>query len=271
MYSTSGKKIRVMICCVTFETAKVADPVRYYDCNRVHIIHYIKDDTEKNNVYREFYDETCRLIKESNGEGIEIIEHNDSVSDFSRMLALILSIIETEQSEGECDMFVNISAGSSEYSAAAAIGSMMSQNVLPFTVNALKYTIENDDDVRKVFYREGRPVGLTASTREPRKMPKYTIEKPKEHLVKGLRVLHEMNQKRSKVKSSHIVPILKEKGMWHRDPSPVKQSDAVNFRRDFVEKWENQGWVQKDELRKRYVLTDQGENIIRTFYIDDGR
>ena len=30
----SGRRCRVMIACVTFETAKVADPVKFYECNR---------------------------------------------------------------------------------------------------------------------------------------------------------------------------------------------------------------------------------------------
>jgi len=270
MSSRSGKRRRVMVACVTFETAKVADPVRFYECNRVHILHYTKEGAPRRNVYREFYDETCRLIREQNGDSIEIEEHNGSVSNFQLVLTSLLSIIEGEQAEGPCDIFVNISAGSPEFSAAATIASMMSEDVTPFSVNSKEYSVRTEEDIRRAYYIDGRPVGLTVSTYEPRVMPKYTIGKPPEHLVRGLRVLHDLNTNRSRSKSSNIVPILKGCGIWFRDDtaSDRKQSDAVNYHRDFVSKWLERGWVVKDDLRKRYVLTDEGINVISTFYKD---
>ena len=268
MQYCSGRRCRVMIACVTFETSKVADPVRYYACNRVHILHYTKENAPRRNVYREFYDETCRLIREQNGKDIEIEEHNGSVSNFSKVLTTILSIIEDEQRKGLCDIYVNISAGSPEYSAAAAIASMMHENVLPFSVNTKEYSISSEEDIRNAYYIDDRPVGLTVSTYDPRAMPKYHIEKPPEHLVRGLRILHELNESKSKSKSSNIVPLLKNEGLWFRDDidNNRKQSDAVNFHRDFVTRWLEEGWVVKDDLRKRYVLTEEGLNIISTFY-----
>ena len=264
----SGKRSRVMIACVTFETAKVADPVRYYECNKVHILHYTKKDAPKVNVYQEFYDETCRLIREQNGESVVIEGHNGSVSNFSRVLTSILSIIESEQRGGLCDIFINISAGSPEYSAAAAIAAMMSENVLPFSVNSKEYSISTEEGIRLAYYSEGRPVGLTVSTYEPRAMPKYVIDKPPEHLVRALRILDELNECKAKTKSSNIAPILRERGIWIRDDTDQsnKQSDAVNYHRDFVSKWLDRGWVVKDDLRKRLILTDEGRNVIDTFY-----
>lgn len=266
----SGRRCRVMIACVTFETAKVADPVRYYECNKVHILHYTKKDAPKRNVYQEFYDETCRLIREQNGDSVTIEGHNGSVSNFSRVLTSILSIIESEQRMGLCDIFINISAGSPEYSAAAAIAAMMSENVLPFSVNSKEYSISSEEEIRSAYYSNGRPVGLTVSTYEPRAMPKYTIEKPPEHLVRALRVLNDLNEGRCRTKSTNIVPILREKGIWFREGggSSGKQSDAVNYHRDFVSKWLANGWVEKDDLRKRLILTDEGRNVIETFYHD---
>lgn len=265
----TGRRTRVMIACVTFETAKVAEPVRFYQCDKVHILHYTKEDAPRKNVYREFYDETCRLIRENNGDSIVIEEHNGSLSNFQRVLSSVLSIIEGEQAIGPCDIFVNISAGSPEYSAAAAVASMMSENVIPFSVNSKEYSISSEDDIRRAYYIDDRPVGLTVSTYDPRVMSKYTIDKPPEHLVRGLRILNDLNENKAKSKSSNIVPLLKERGLWYRDEtdSDKKQSDAVNFHRDFVSKWVDRGWVMKDGLRKRYVLTDEGRNIISTFYI----
>lgn len=266
--SGSGRKDRVMIACVTFETAKVTEPVKYYACDRVHIIHYTKATSPLVDVFRDFYDTVCDSIHSDNPTA-EIIEHNDSVSNFSKMLALILSIIEGEQDQHNCDIFINISAGSPEYSAAAAIGAMMSENVLPFSVNSKEYSVSTEEAIKSAYYCDGKPVGLTVSTYEPRKMSQYTIEKPPEHLVRGLRILDTMNKSKKRTKSSDVVPKLKDAGIWIRDETTANaaQSDAVSYHRDFVSKWLDNGWVYKDELRKRFYLTDEGTNIIDTFYL----
>ena len=265
----SGRKRRVMIACVTFETCKVTDPVKYYGCETVHIIHYVKASSPKKSVFSDFYDRVCDIIRSENGDSVEIVEHVGSVSDFSRMLSTVLSIIEKEQSEGDCDIFVNISAGSPEYSAASAIAAMMSENVLPFSVNSREYSVSTDEEIIRAYYRDGKPVGLTSATYDPRKMPKYSIDKPPEHLIRGLRVLKELNDSKKRAKSTDIIPILKERGIWFRENSvgSGKQSDTVNFHRDYVSKWLENGWVYKDTLRKRFFLTDEGENMIKTFYV----
>ena len=269
MGERTGKKERIMIACVTFETVKVTDPVRFYECNRVHLIHYLKSGPSSN-VYAEFYDRVCEIITEEN-RGVEIKEHNKFVSDFPLMLSEILSIIEEEQrrTENDCEIFVNISAGSPEFTAAAAIGSMMSQNVTPFTVPAQTFTVLTDEDVRRTYYKEGKPVGLTDKTKTPKAMPCYSIDKPKEHLVRGLRVLHQRNETGMRVKSSDIITVLKDMGVWYRSSDgKAKQSEAVQFHRDYVLKWQENGWIKKDELRKRFVLTEEGESVIKTFYLN---
>ena len=268
--SGSGRERAVMIACVTFETVKVTDPVRFYRCDRVHIIHYVKN-TQKRSVFQEFYDRVCETILDDN-RNVEIVEHSrESVNDFSLMLSRVLSIIEQEQAEGDCRIYVNISSGSPDYTAAAAIGSMMSENVIPFTVNSKGYSIGTEDEIRSAYYRDGRPVGLTSETYPPKALPTYAIDKPPEHLVKGLRVLRDLNSKKQRSKSSGIVPVLKDKGIWFREEPDYnqKQSDAVQYHRDFVSKWVERGWVVKNELTKKYEVTEEGEIILDTFYLEE--
>lgn len=257
-----------MISCVTFETTKVTNPIKFYECTKAHIIHYTKP-TAGASVFEEFYNRVCEIIKEENGGKVEVIEHIRHVSDFSTMLSTILHIIEEEQAHGECDIFINISAGSHEYSAAAAIGAMMSDNVRPFSINTKEYTVE-PKMIREIYYEDEKPVGLTKTTLEPRSMPKYTINKPPKHLVIGLRILDELNREKKPSKSGNIMEKLKEKEQWYRDKpkSNIEQTEAVQFHRDFTSKWLELGWVRKDDLRKRMVLTDKGQTIIETFYLE---
>ncbi len=276
----SGLKKHIMVCCVTFETVKAADPVRYYKCDKVHVIHYVKDPGDGHTVYQQFYDRVVELLRQDNPD-VEVVEVNRNVTKFDEMLAAVTGIIEREQAlygEG-CEIYVNISSGSPEYSAAAAIASMMAEGVTPFSVGSREYSVGDDEGIRRTYYGPAgepdlsrrKPVGLTSATYEPRRMPVYAIPKPQEHLVRALRVLERTQGQGHRSKSTDIVPVLKEEGLWLRDdtPSGRKQSEAVRYRRDFTEKWMKLGWVEKDEYTSRLKITTKGERILKTFYVPD--
>ena len=57
----SGRKKRIMVACVTFETSKVVEPALYYEVNKVHIIHYVKDPASESG---KVYDSFCNRVKE---------------------------------------------------------------------------------------------------------------------------------------------------------------------------------------------------------------
>ena len=91
----SGRKKRIMVACVTFETSKVVEPALYYEVNKVHIIHYVKDPTsESGKVYDSFCKRVVELLEKDSPLPIEIVDHNERVSDFSTMLRTVLSIIQ---------------------------------------------------------------------------------------------------------------------------------------------------------------------------------
>ena len=274
----SGRKKRIMVACVTFETSKVVEPALYYEVNKVHIIHYVKDPaSESGKVYDSFCNRVKELLENESPLPIEIVDHNERVSDFSTMLRTVLSIIQEENSsEGGCEIYVNISAGSPEYAAASAIASMMVPGTIPFSVGSKEYTVPTER-IPEVYYLDGKPVGLTKSTYDPRTLPSYVIEMPEEHLVRGLRILSQRNDAGDSVTSGKMVAALKEAGLWYRDTesrgkdikSNQRQTEAVYYQRDFISKWVKFGWAEKDERRSRYVLTDEGRNIIGTFYTDE--
>ena len=215
-----------MIACVTFETIKITEPIKFYDVDKVHLIHYVKDpESEKGKVYQEFYDQVCKLIKKGSEDVAEIEEHVGKVSQFLPMLKLVLSIIEKELSlEEPVDLYVNISAGTSEYTAAAVIASMMNPMTIPFSVNTEHYMVENYDDVRNAYYNEdGVPVGLARTVFEPSLVPKYHMPMPDKNLIMGLKLLDMLNNSKRSVKGPDVIRSLKEKGLWrwYREGSVV--------------------------------------------------
>lgn len=273
----SGRKKRIMIACVTFETYKVVNPLLFYEINKIHLIHYVKDPaSDSGKLYSSFYDRTRELISEESPLPVEIVEHNDNVSNFDTMLRTVLFIIRSERkAEPNCDIYVNISSGSSEYAAAAAIAAMMVPDTVVFSVGTKEYTISGDR-IKDAYFIDGKPVGLAKSTYDPRILSSYTIQMPEEHLVRGLRILAERIDHNLSVTSGKMVEALKENGIWYRDASPVtpdrkssqRQTEAVYYQRDFINKWLKNGWIVKDDLRNKYVLTDDGRSTIATFYTE---
>ena len=273
----SGRKKRIMIACVTFETTKVTDPIEYYEINKAHIIHYVKDPAQTDNIYDSFYQRVLEIIEENSPRKVETVEHNEKVSDFTVMLRTVLSIIrkEIQDNNGECEIYVNISSGTSEYAAASAIASMMVPGTIPFSVGSKEYTVDKER-IRDTYFIDDKPVGLTKLTYDPRTLPSYRIDIPDRHLVRGLRVLNSRNERNESTTSGHMIDALYEKGIRIRHTAPDKHNrkysqratEAVYYQRDFINKWVANGWIVKEELRNRYVLTPEGRNIIDTFYTD---
>ena len=266
-----------MIACVTFETSKVVEPALYYEINKAHIIHYVKDpESESGRIYDSFRRRVCERLSSESPREVEIEEHNERVSDFSVMLRTVLSIIQSEnRGEEGCEIYVNISSGSPEYAAAATVASMMVPGTIPFSVGTKEYTVSNDR-IRDVYFVDDQPVGMTKSTYPPRTMPIYAIDIPEEHLVRGLRILGERIEAKQSITSGGMVAALKDAGLWYRDTESddpdrranQRQTEAVYYQRDFIAKWVRNGWIAKDDLRNKYHLTETGRTVVNTFYID---
>lgn len=253
-----------MVACVTFETVKISEPVRYYGTQIVHLIHYIRDpETEKGSIYAGFFAEVSEQITLF---GAEVVEHIVNVSRFPDIVREMETILGTEYSEHpNSDVYVNLSAGSSEYVSAATIISMMYPKSIPFTVSTKEYTV-NLENVKQLYYEGNRPIGLSRSVSDPSPMTKISIPHPDMILVRGLRAYVDCDYK-----SRATISRIKSEGIWLRDEAKIeersRQNDTVWFHRDFVQKWVLLGWVKRDEHRRRFNLTDEGRWILRTYFL----
>ena len=235
------KKERVMIACVTTETVRISDAAKYFDVDRIHIVHYVDDHKEMTWFYKSFYEQVCKLINESLPE-CQIVEHNSMVFYFDNMLREIEHIVELENSSSvQPIIYVNISAGSPEYISAATIISMMHENTEPVSVGAGEYLHKKEEDLRSIYYENNVPVGLIKTIREPRVVQQFTLSAPSKRLVIGLRILNKRINNELPLTSKAIVAEFKQNGIWERDPSA---NDQVYYNRDFIDKWLQQKWVE---------------------------
>ena len=261
---SSGRKERVLISCVTFEVAKIVDPISYYYATRVHLLHTAGEGS----VYREFYDEVIRQIG-AMGRPIEVEDHKCHVYEFSNVMRQVLCIMQDEVNRcGEnLEIYVNISAGTSEYSAAALMASMMNTGIaIPFTVSTDKFQVPADK-IREVYYDGDTPVGLTKTTREPKAVSAYPLESPDPTRVLALKVLEEQIEKGDSCAST-MMRLLNEQGLFEDyDKTPTgrpEQKDVMRYQRNYVDYWIDKGWVEKVSKRKSRV-TRQGRDVLEVF------
>lgn len=257
----SGKKERIIISCVTFDVAKVVEPAVHYEGTRIHLIHY------GDGVYREFYEEVCRRLKEELPK-IDIIDEDYEVFDFNTMLNRVFTIITEEQSEGQdVDIFVNVSAGTSEYSAAALIASMMAKDVIPFNVPTSEHQVPADK-IREIYYENDRPIGLAKKCKDPERISTYNVQKPDVRQVLALGVLKDRLDAGSSITAASMIPILAEQKLMTMtcEKGTVKpdQKTIMNYQRNFVDRWMDNEWTERMS-RRSMRLTPEGRMVLDVF------
>lgn len=272
----------VVLACVSFETAMIVEPAVSYGADEIHLFHYVRDpESDNGRIYDEFYQEVCSQIRDKLPK-VTIIEHAESpIYDFQQMFRDILSTIaeirarpakRSDDSAGpDSEILINASAGTSEFSAAAIIASMMSEGVNAFTVGTREFTIKNED-IRSLYYKGGKPVGLTEHTHAPHVIPNFSVQKPEENQVLALRTYYKMTQESKSISASKVIERFKTDGIWLYKASPnehktnMKQKETMYYQRHYLGIWLENGWVEKPSGYGKYKLTDKGIVVIGTFY-----
>lgn len=265
--------IRIMYACVSFETVMVVEPAVRYNVDEIHLFHYVRDPSQSDNVYSEFYEEVVSRLRASMPT-IRIVEHaSDPIYNFQKMLrCLLTSIEEVKTAYGDPEILINSSAGPSEFSAAAIVSALMT-GTTAFTVGTKAYTVPKDR-LRELYYENGRPVGLTSEIFDPRPIPAFDIDKPDENLVRSLRLYSQIREAKHSVTAVSIISALKNAGLWEYEPNihekktDFKQKEIMYYQRHYIQAWQKYKWIDKPSSKAKYDLTEDGKNIIMTFYVD---
>jgi hypothetical protein len=305
--SNTGKSVeRIVISCITFDTVKITDPIIHYDATKAYLVHYCdKGSDDKKTFYNELYDtvleildehydtnslefnvEECRyeespikndtvfidnvskkLVKE-----LTVVDVNEVVYDFNVMLKTMFSIMNFERrfdEDSKNPIYVNISAGSSEFSAAALMASMMFDNVEVFSVHTEEHMI---DDVKKYYDENERFVGLAKSVREPIPITNFTIPRPDKRLILSLKVYFDLGCP----SATETIRALKDHSymengekikLWGWDEKELPNEKMI-FQRQFIDRWVSEGLVDRVS-RGTYELTNHGRFTIDTYYVNE--
>lgn len=282
-----GKRIdRIVISCVTFDTVAVTDPIEHYDATKAYLIHYSKNEDDvysvcfrrvldilENNFNTNIFDyDMSEYGYDSGSIGTEIKKqkrltiidvNNEKVYKFQDMLRALFSIIRRERSISDKNpIYVNISAGTSEFSAAALVASMMFDNVEAFSVGTEKYTIEGLDPYRDETTKEF--IGLSRAVYPPRTINGFKVSLPEENNILALRLYSKMDFP----SATKMIRSLKKNNLWNK-PDGNLPNEKMRFQRQYIDNWLDNGLIEKRN-RGHYSLTPHGQFAIDTYYVDVG-
>jgi hypothetical protein len=282
-YDRMIPRLRVVICCVTFETVKVVNPIKDLRAEKVHILHWDGgDQAKKATVYADFYQEVVDQLHALGLEDASIVEKRVKVYRFKDVLRSLISIMSEERRNGN-DVYINVSAGTTEFAAAATLASMMVEGVKPFTVHARAYTISGEERIREVFSVDGKLVGQTKAVAEPVELPTFQIDLPPRDLVLALREFRKRKENKQPTRYTALIKAIKDAGAWTYEPGQtgsVKDSDArggdrvvqaekMYYSRHYIDGWIKNGWVDGRSGRGRELeITESGRNVTDIFYLD---
>lgn len=243
--------LRIVISCVTFETVKVVEPIKYYRADRAYLIHWTPKEP-----YTSYLKEVKRQLDE---EEIEYVDKQCDILSFSAIAHELLSIIRSEMQLGN-HVYVNVGAGPQIYAAAGMMACMI-EGAYPFFNRTEKYTVE---DLSLYNDKNGRPIGLSKKVYDPDVLPIFKIEIPENNVVSAFKVWQNRIEKGWDMTDTLIVEDLEKNELMKKIYEPKRKLKKVSFaakmryRRQYLDKWIEEGWVEKVG-KGRYEITEFGE------------
>jgi hypothetical protein len=252
MIMSGMKNLRVVVFCLGFETVKVLKPLEHYRADRAYMLCMTKAEG-----YRAFKKEIERQLKRT---AIEFLEVETTVYRFSDCLKELYTILHLEREAGN-HVYVNI-FGTPAYSAAAMVACMM-EDAVPFFAGTKEYTIPDP----KMYYVDGKPMGISKEVYDPMELPIFHLKPPEKDVIRALRVWKRRKESGWIMTDSAIIEDLEKEGLMekvHDKRGRVTQNAKMKYRRGFLEKWISERWV-KPAGRGKYEITEYGKVVVEVF------
>lgn len=259
----TGFKSRIVLACVEYDVLRVVEPIKTYTPDVFITFHNAFSDKNENPLKMDFLNEVEKTIKTYNPK-IRYHSFDEKIYDFSSISSTIETFIELLNKVYDLpDILINISTGTTVFSAAATMSSMIHPNVRIFSVDDVE-TNTKKSVIKNAYYVDDVPVGSARNISIPYEIPVYNVDPPEKNLVLGLRLLNEYLSTGRNPMAKEMIESLRKNRLWMRSES--NNNDGVFYLRDYVDRWIAKGWVVKGQLRNRYTITDKGHMMIDTFY-----
>ena len=252
---SSGRRESVMIFCASAVKDLYLAPVEHYGPDLVHVFVSDRDDNVSA-LEREVYG-NCK--KEIGCK--KLVEHPIDTRDYEGILASIIEIKkELSGTYGEdLDIFINISSGTPEFSAAAMFAAMLPEPAIAFRVDT-----ESDLSKEELEDIAGRISG-SVRVSEPARVTGLKNDDPEEEMIIFLSIVRELLRETRYPKFRTMIELLKDDDAWSYDPSrksgrgrtSLEDREERYLKRHYIEPALKNGWLEKLEGR-RIGLTEQG-------------
>lgn len=260
---SSGKRISVLVFCISPIKELYLGPVEHYEPDRI----YALIDPGDGNTEKFQRDQYESLKKEFKCQDI-----NDIIVDtcnYNEILATLVDLKKNLNSQfgDRLDLFMNISSGTNEYAAAAMFASMLPEPSTAFRV---------DVSDSRLSYETISGISSTLSDSldfsEPEKYPVHTQQNPDEEMAAFLSIMKALLTVSRSPRRSDIMDRLKAAGFWSYDPqrktnsgrSDLDDKENMYLKRHYIDPAVKNGWLECP-CRNVFRLTELGRSYISIY------
>jgi hypothetical protein len=251
-----------MITCISPINRMYLDPIEYYEPDMTHVFIGTRDDAVSS-LERSVYESSKKDIACK-----KIVEHRIDTSDYEEVLGEIIEIKKALQQEygDDLDIYINISSGTPEFSAAGMFASMLPQPAIAFKVDA--DTRLSDDELSDIIGRFSGSIELS----EPERVTGLRNDQPEEEMITFLTVVNDLLRKTRYPKYRTIIDALKDAGEWSYDPdrksgagrTTLEEKEERYLKRHYFAIALENGWLEKPN-HSTMRLTDSGKAYISVY------
>jgi hypothetical protein len=259
---SSGRRESVMLLCISPVSKLYLEPIDHYEPDLIHVFIGNGDDSISS---------LARGIYESSKKDIpcdRIVEHQVDDSDYNEVLGGIIDVIgDLHEAYGkDLDVFINISSGTPEFSAAGMFASMLPLSAIAFRVDA-----ECDmaaEDLSRIIVSLNESVKVS----EPERVTGLKNDRPDDEMIVFLRIVDDLLNGSRYPKYRTIIDRLKDADAWSYDPerksgygrTSLEEKEERYLKRHYIAIALENGWLERPSDRTMR-LTDSGKAYISVF------
>ena len=244
------------------------EPIDHYEPDSVHVF-IGKGKDAISSAARETY--------KTSKDGIacrNVVEHTLNTSDYNEVLGEIIEIMNGLHAEygRDLDIFINITSGTPEFSAAGMFASMLPQSAVAFKVDT-DYSMSAKEFSKTIEHLNG-----SLKISEPERVTGLKNDKPDDEMVVFLRIVNDILKSTKYPKFRTIIDRLKKEDAWSYDPekkssygrTSLQEKEERYLKRHYIAIALENGWLERPSPNTMR-LTDSGRAYISVYGTDSDR
>jgi hypothetical protein len=259
---SSGRRESVMLFCISPISKLYLEPIAHYEPDTIHVFIGNRQDSVST-LAREIYE----LTKNDIACG-KIVEHPIDDSDYNVVLGSIIDVLnDLHQTYGnDLDVFINISSGTSEFSAAGMFASMLPLSAIAFKVD-VDYDLSKEQLSRLID-----DLNRSAELTEPERVTGLKNDSPDDEMIIFLKIVDDLLKESRYPKYRKMIDRLKDADEWSYDPdrksgygrTSLEEKEERYLKRHYIAIALENGWLERPSDRTMR-LTDSGRAYISVF------